>query len=383
MKTSKRIMRIALIGILGLFLVTCQKESDQLIEEQIVSIPLKSIMIDNECDYTVYYPKEQFVRGKGKPVIVNKQIGNSSISDYEDCFVMYVKNGDGTGNFASSAIITVDGVEVLGTVDFRNKKDLFSIELCNLTEQSVLEVEIRGTRGSILEIWIEGILKLSDEGLVAYYPFDGNANDESGNENDGTVDGATLITDRNGNPNSAYYFDGVNDFINVPPSPILSVSHEFTISVWISPNYDNMELRSNYHIIKMGGSKRDTRNTNYRIGLFDDAGISAQLVHLGMGNGNTYYGYYMCNINEPIPEDIWTHVTATYNGENKTVKIFINGVINRTHLNVPKDPITGNWALRIGDDYGGWKSFYEGLIDDIRIYNRVLSEAEVSALYRK
>ncbi|MBF0574179.1 MAG: hypothetical protein HQK69_10565 [Desulfamplus sp.] len=50
---------------------------------------------------------------------------------------------------------------------------------------------------------------LSD-GLVAYYPFNGNANDESGNGNNGTVDGATMTADRNGNANSAYSFDGVN-----------------------------------------------------------------------------------------------------------------------------------------------------------------------------
>ena len=54
---------------------------------------------------------------------------------------------------------------------------------------------------------------LSD-GLVAYYPFNGNADDESGNGNNGKVNGATLTTDRNGNANSAYDFDGNDDFIS-------------------------------------------------------------------------------------------------------------------------------------------------------------------------
>ena len=62
-----------------------------------------------------------------------------------------------------------------------------------------------------------------NDGLVAYYPFNGNANDESGNGNDGTVIGATLTADRSGNPDSAYSFNGVNDYINVPHSSSLNI----------------------------------------------------------------------------------------------------------------------------------------------------------------
>ena len=54
------------------------------------------------------------------------------------------------------------------------------------------------------------------EGLVAWYPFNGNANDESGNGNNGTVNGATLTTDKDGNENSAYSFDGNDDIIDLP-----------------------------------------------------------------------------------------------------------------------------------------------------------------------
>ena len=54
------------------------------------------------------------------------------------------------------------------------------------------------------------------DGLVAWYPFNGNANDESGNGNSGTVNGATLTTDKDGNENSAYSFDGSDDFIDIP-----------------------------------------------------------------------------------------------------------------------------------------------------------------------
>ena len=74
------------------------------------------------------------------------------------------------------------------------------------------------------------------DGLVAYYPINGNANDESGNENHGTVHGATLVEDRFGNANSAYSFDGVDDIINLgSPQALDDVFdgvHDFTFSAW-------------------------------------------------------------------------------------------------------------------------------------------------------
>jgi hypothetical protein len=74
---------------------------------------------------------------------------------------------------------------------------------------------------------------LSD-GLVAYYPFNGNANDASGNGNNGIVVGATLTADRFGNPNSAYSFNGTSDYIRVPNSSSLQLTNDFTLTAWIN-----------------------------------------------------------------------------------------------------------------------------------------------------
>ena len=65
-------------------------------------------------------------------------------------------------------------------------------------------------------------------GLVGWWPFNGNANDESGNNNNGTVNGATLTSDRFGNSNMAYNFDGINDYI----STFRSGYTTFSISLW-------------------------------------------------------------------------------------------------------------------------------------------------------
>ena len=72
------------------------------------------------------------------------------------------------------------------------------------------------------------------DGLVGYWPFNGNANDESGNGNHGTVNGATLTADRNGVVNSAYSFDGDNDFITITNSLIKGGYQSYTISYWFN-----------------------------------------------------------------------------------------------------------------------------------------------------
>ncbi|MFC1853526.1 hypothetical protein ACFL27_25325, partial [candidate division CSSED10-310 bacterium] len=72
-------------------------------------------------------------------------------------------------------------------------------------------------------------------GLVAYYPFNGNADDESGTGNHGTVNGAVLATDRFDQPDSAYSFDGLNDYISIPHHATLNVSNS-TFSAWVKSN---------------------------------------------------------------------------------------------------------------------------------------------------
>jgi len=86
-----------------------------------------------------------------------------------------------------------------------------------------------------------GKVKL-DSGLVACYPFNGNANDESGNGNNGTVNGATLTTDRFGNPNSAYSFNGVSDYISLNSKTKLNLgSSSRTFCVWVKTSSTSLQ----------------------------------------------------------------------------------------------------------------------------------------------
>ncbi|WP_297693672.1 hypothetical protein [uncultured Eudoraea sp.] len=71
--------------------------------------------------------------------------------------------------------------------------------------------------------------------LIGYWPFNGNANDESGNENHGTVLGAFLTEDRFGKVNNAYDFDGLDDYIIAEDDDSLEIPDDFSISVWVKP----------------------------------------------------------------------------------------------------------------------------------------------------
>ncbi|HYG15824.1 MAG TPA: hypothetical protein VEC12_08735, partial [Bacteroidia bacterium] len=91
-----------------------------------------------------------------------------------------------------------------------------------------------GVNSQILNIGDTLKLTSLNYGLVAYYPFTGNAGDSSGTGNHGSVNGAILTTDRFGNPNSAYQFDGSNDYIEIADHSSLDVADSFSITLWLN-----------------------------------------------------------------------------------------------------------------------------------------------------
>lgn len=97
----------------------------------------------------------QAARNSGTPVMQNIPIGNFNLLDYENCFVLNVATGQ-NGNAVSSAVVTYDGEVLLDPSDFSNSPQHFTFQICDLTEASVLQVEVRGTPGSIIDIWVEG-----------------------------------------------------------------------------------------------------------------------------------------------------------------------------------------------------------------------------------
>ncbi len=97
----------------------------------------------------------QVTRNTGMPAMQSILIGNFNLLDYEDCFVLNIATGQ-NGNAVSSAVVEYDGEELLNPSDFSNSPQHFTFQICDLTESSVLKVEVRGTPGSVIDIWIEG-----------------------------------------------------------------------------------------------------------------------------------------------------------------------------------------------------------------------------------
>ena len=192
--------------------------------------------------------------------------------------------------------------------------------------------------------------------LIAYYPFNGNANDESGNNNHGTVNGATLITDRFGNTDSAYNFDG-NDIITVAHDDILNSSSELSISVWVKPN-------SQQNAMILGKSNYST-NTNYLLRTNSSGYINFEYIDFAYSNSL------------PLIVNDWNHIAVVSQTDNSK-QVYINGVLaTHTGGTSPFGLVTN--ALTIGARAGA--EFFNGQIDDLRIYKSALTNSQVSGLF--
>lgn len=208
-------------------------------------------------------------------------------------------------------------------------------------------------------------------GLVAWYPLNGNANDESGNGNDGTVYGATLISDRNGNSNSAYSFDGVDDEI-VNPNKFLALQDDYTISVWFNSNNVAQSNQAIFNSIGHTGIGIGL-NHNYnrdRMNLFIGDGINFWDLN-GIGGNKTDY-----------QNNTWYNVILVK--QNVSYKIYINGVVDiETNVNSSSnyDNLVGFRLSSISPE-PGYEEF-NGKLDDVGIWNRALTDAEIQALYNE
>jgi hypothetical protein len=206
------------------------------------------------------------------------------------------------------------------------------------------------------------------QGLVGYWPFCGNALDESGNNNHGTVNGATLTTDRFGNQGSAYGFDG-NDFIDAGDSMELS---SFSISAWANSSVINGQQG----IISQLKDWGSDRFKNFHLYFEQDSSCG---IHLGNGID---YSVTPSAGHGVIQPNNWYHLTATHSQDS--AKLFINGVL-RAKMVVSNYVTTPNpktyFGARVEVGPGSPGTFFQGTIDDIAIWNRALSQNEITQLY--
>jgi hypothetical protein len=205
-------------------------------------------------------------------------------------------------------------------------------------------------------------------GLIAYYSFSGNANDESGNGNDGVAHNVALTEDRFGNPNSAYNFSS-SSYVIIPHSSLLSIgSSDYSISVWI--NFDRI---TDMRIFSHGGWC--SSNSNVEDGYFLKTTSSLKIA-ASMICSDTCIPILQSSV---LVTNKWYLITLTVQRNNDTILYIDNNVdrivngVSSCDISITKDAIIGSY-------YSGIQQFY-GLLDNVRIYNRSLSAEEVQQLY--
>ncbi len=220
------------------------------------------------------------------------------------------------------------------------------------------------------------------DGLVAYYPFNGNPDDASGNGYDArVVGGATLTTDRFGNTNQAYYFNGTNSWLQTTNCwPVLG-TNALTVSCWIYYEGALPQEPSQSTMCSWGSvPNQNESGQRFEFRLDDNNGMTSPCVDLG---------WYYFDANASIASKTWTQlvVTKPTNGGANNLTFYVNGVLvpaGNNFLGPNIFNITPTDTLTIGKGQLSETNevrIFNGKLDQLRIYNRVLSSNEVAELY--
>jgi len=212
------------------------------------------------------------------------------------------------------------------------------------------------------------------DGLVAQYLFNGNANDASGNGKNGNpVNGPTYGTDRYNRSNSALQLNGTNQYVSLPSS--ISITNEISISFWMKTNLSDSGFWpwGTFVIDRdLCGFQRD-----WSVGL----GTGGKLQFNTGKVGTDYVLTSTTNVND----DNWNHIVVVRDTTNQIKRIYINGQLN-TSVSFDKQAFANNSInIYVGASVcvTSTHHYYKGLIDDLRLYNRVLTEAEIQQLYNE
>jgi hypothetical protein len=205
---------------------------------------------------------------------------------------------------------------------------------------------------------------------VAYYPFTGNANDAAG-VNNGTVNGATLTNDRFGNANSAYSFDGVDDNISINNSATFNFPNSLTISLWVKYNGSGTAGKSVWSLI----SKNFNGNGNEdQFHLWVNATDKSTGGRFGTGPALVGFGGLPA-----IDNGLWHQIQVVFDNPNNVINHYLDGVLISTAANTANVFNNGS-PIKLGY-WEAFNNFWNGAIDEVKIYNTALSAAQVQNEY--
>jgi hypothetical protein len=223
-------------------------------------------------------------------------------------------------------------------------------------------------------------------GLIAWYPLDGDANDRSGNNLNGIVNGASLTVDRFGFSNQAYLFDGIDDFIDCGANNLFNFqSSDFTISCWVATAPAN---RSGCVLSKCTiGSE----NSYYLMDAENGVKGTNNYAWFAMKNANSADGgncaspcsypyYHNINSGGNIKKNSWVHLVVIRDSKNRHL-FYRDGLLQTSFTPTVRIMQKNNSNFFIGRLGTSSQERFLGKIDDIGIWNRALTDSEVAALF--
>lgn len=214
---------------------------------------------------------------------------------------------------------------------------------------------------TLLVFGISAQAQIPTDGQMGYYPFNGNANDESGNGYHGIVNGATLTMDRFGNSDAAYSFDETN-FIELSNTADLHMYSGFSLVAWV--NYTDNSGGGD------GGGSVVSKHENYWVNGFG-MGIATN----NKANISIHPLDYVLETSETYNDGEWHLLVGIYDGNQ--IHIYVDSVLDGSLSALYTIGNTIN--IFIGKDSA--LAYYNGIIDDVGIYNRPLTQDEINDIF--
>lgn len=236
---------------------------------------------------------------------------------------------------------------------------------------------IRGMIVATCVLFLMGSCVLADmnDGLVAYYPLNGNANDVSGHGLNGVLYNASFA--------DGYYGQGLmttgasDSFVEVQPNTLLSPTNAVSISLWFKAT--SFPTWHSCLVYKAGATPTSNGfcDRSYSLWAMADGGIHFTSTASGASSQTT--------LNSPagsVQANRFTNVVAIVDTAAQTMKIYVDGSLTATGSYGGSSILAGDFPLRLGGPFNtvSDQSGLSGVLDDVRIYNRALSEQEVLAL---
>lgn len=290
--------------------------------------------------------------------------------------------------FSDSILIKAQWVGTSGTIISNESYFKFKRNY-----QKTINIKLNTTG---LSISLQGWNNAPDSGLIGWWPFNGNVNDESSVKNITSNCGAILATNRFGSANKAFYFDGSASFIEITPNQSIAKISDFTLSLWMkNEGWQGTTSDRQYLFDGHAGVKTDPGNyLKEGLMLFLDRKTDSTSLTSGILYSEYDYsdGYYR-KVTKPTGIEFfsqWHNIVFVRDGS--TLKTYIDNQIYQSATGVSKSQLLNMLHPWYIGTFCGNNQFYnvsgnkvnfnfKGKIDDVRLYNRVLNDTEIKSLF--